>query len=441
MMLEGRPRGVLIAMSARDSQSIAQRYPGVDVHAVADPLEGIAACAAGNVCVVLLHVDPGTRRVESAVRGLRDVLGDGVPVVLSCEPAVEPLARRLLDAGASDYVIEPPDGPELDRALQLSPAGAFRDMRPEAPPANLDELARLSEVLAHLSDGVRPVLERIATLLQTASHAAGVSLSYQSVTVKAGASFDRPVLCEPIVADGETIGQIAVGPRSRRAYGAADAEKLQHYARLIGHLLRAAEHRQHWERLARTDEVSGLGNRRHLRQSLERLLQRAERERFRVTLLCFDIDNFKRYNDAYGHAAGDEILRELGQLFQRHCRRQDVVTRYGGDEFAVVFWDAEAPRVAGSKHPGEAISVLSRFRAALESHEFPSLGPEACGTLTISGGLASFPWDARSVDELLERADQALRAAKQHGKNRIYVIGRELPTPLEDVDMPLEDTI
>ena len=88
-----------------------------------------------------------------------------------------------------------------------------------------------------------------------------------------------------------------------------------------------------------------------------------------------------------------------------------------------MFWDADQPRVVGSQHPTSALEVLERFRASLRSHAFESIGPKAKGVLTISGGLATFPWDASEAPGLLKRASDGLRQAKQSGKNRILLVG------------------
>jgi diguanylate cyclase (GGDEF)-like protein len=235
----------------------------------------------------------------------------------------------------------------------------------------------------------------------------------------------EPALIETIVSGGRTLGKILIGSRQRAPFSPAEVEKLRHYSRLIAHLLDAAEQQQHWQSLAMIDEVTGLPNRRYLLQALESILARADVERFRVTILLFDLDGFKHFNDNYGHATGDQILRETGQLFRRHCRQHDIVARYAGDEFVVVFWDAEGPRIAGSKHPTDALAVLRRCKESLESHEFPRLGPGAKGRITISGGLASFPWDARDTRSLIDKADQAMLEAKRAGKNRVYLVGAE----------------
>ena len=198
-------------------------------------------------------------------------------------------------------------------------------------------------------------------------------------------------------------------------------------------LLPALEQRiRHLERLATTDDLTGLKNRRYIWEFARQIIEHARRTQGRVTLLVFDIDNFKHYNDVYGHLTGDEILRQAALLMRRCCRSHDVVGRIGGDEFAVVFWDdpqrtatevEQERRSATADHPGEAILVAKRFQKEFGNANLKFLGPEGQGVLTISGGLASFPRDGSTVQELIERADLALREAKGSGKNRIYLVG------------------
>lgn len=186
------------------------------------------------------------------------------------------------------------------------------------------------------------------------------------------------------------------------------------------------------ERLATTDDLTGLKNRRYIREFARQIIERARRSAGRVTLLLFDIDNFKHYNDDYGHATGDEILKQAAILMRRCCRPHDVVGRIGGDEFAVVFWDdphcgapeaARDRRHAEAEHPSEPVFVARRFQSEFGHAELNLLGPEGRGVLTISGALARFPRDGTTVQELFERADAALREAKRSGKNRIYLVG------------------
>jgi len=193
------------------------------------------------------------------------------------------------------------------------------------------------------------------------------------------------------------------------------------------------------ERLATEDDLTGLKNRRYIREFARQIIERAAAQNGRVTLLVFDIDDFKHYNDEYGHCTGDEILKQAAALMRRCCRGHDVVARIGGDEFAVVFWDDPRPstierrvtsderRQTTSDHPKEALFIARRFVRELEKaglSSFGGLGPEGKGVLTISGGLASFPRDGRTSDELFLLADKALLEAKRSGKNRIYLVGK-----------------
>jgi two-component system cell cycle response regulator len=196
------------------------------------------------------------------------------------------------------------------------------------------------------------------------------------------------------------------------------------------------------EKLATEDDLTGLKNRRYIWEFARQILERAKKESGRVTLLIFDIDNFKHYNDVYGHSAGDKILKQAAILMRRCCRAHDIVGRIGGDEFAVVFWDdpiskirnsipiqsgRNSRRKAGRDHPQEVIFIANRFRGELEKAEWSAaggLGPKGEGVLTISGGLASFPRDGSTAQQLFQRADKALLEAKRSGKNRIYLVGK-----------------
>jgi len=196
------------------------------------------------------------------------------------------------------------------------------------------------------------------------------------------------------------------------------------------------------EKLATEDELTGLKNRRYLWEFCRQIIEHVTRVGGRLTLLIFDIDNLKHYNDVYGHAAGDEVLKQAAAVMRRCCRAHDVVGRVGGDEFAVVFWDEPQSkpvyvkierRSAAGEHPREPIFIAERFRSEINKTDLPSLGPEGKGVLTISGGLANLDRDVTTVQELFRRADEALFEAKRSGKDRIYLVGKP-PSDITDVE-------
>ena len=219
----------------------------------------------------------------------------------------------------------------------------------------------------------------------------------------------------------ELLGQAEPGQESR-------SRRLSDPARMD---TRRADRMKELERLATQDDLTGLKNRRYIREFGRQIIDLAAAEGGRVTLLVFDIDDFKHYNDVYGHPTGDKILREAASLMTRCCREHDVVGRIGGDEFAVIFWDdpraarggAVAERRSRADHPREPVFIAQRFQRELERSDLGLLGPRGKGELTISGGLASFPRDGDSIGELFQRADEALLEAKRSGKNRIHLVG------------------
>lgn len=179
-----------------------------------------------------------------------------------------------------------------------------------------------------------------------------------------------------------------------------------------------AQHRE-LRHAAFTDPLTGAWNRRYFDRFMEAAIDQAKRARRSLTLMVFDIDDFKKYNDAYGHAAGDEILTETVRLLNSVIRPSDRVCRVGGDEFAVIFYEPQGPRQPDSAPPDSVYAIATRFQKQICNHRFPKLSEEAAGTLTISGGLATFPWDGADAATLLDRADQLSMESKKQGKNAL----------------------
>jgi diguanylate cyclase (GGDEF)-like protein len=216
------------------------------------------------------------------------------------------------------------------------------------------------------------------------------------------------------------------------AKSARITDQLQQSAAWLTAMLVLNRNFKNLRRLADTDELSGAYNRRYFMENVPHLLDRARKDRFCVTILLFDIDDFKQYNDHFGHAAGDAIIREVIGLL-RHCtRNRDMVARIGGDEFAVVFWDEGGLRQPDSQHPRTVLNIAQRFRKAVAEHPWNTQGGPIAGRLSISGGLATFPWDAQNLNDLLAVADQELMRAKSMGKNAIVLAGPSSPADSDD---------
>lgn len=228
--------------------------------------------------------------------------------------------------------------------------------------------------------------------------------------VQAGVTADE-CLCLPLNSQGQVLGVLslcaptAMEPESRRLAGTA-ADQL---ALALANLQLQASLRTQSIR----DPLTNLFNRRYLEASMQRELTRASRRSGGLSVLMFDLDHFKRYNDTQGHDAGDALLGAFGALLAQSCRGEDMPCRFGGEEFTVVLTDADHR---------EALARAEAIRVATSELVVHYRG----GTLaraTVSIGVASFPEHGSAPEVLLRMADQALYRAKQLGRNRVASAG------------------
>ena len=173
-----------------------------------------------------------------------------------------------------------------------------------------------------------------------------------------------------------------------------------------------ARERDLYARLATIDAVTDVYNHRFFQEILGSEVARAHRYGQVVSLLMADVDDFKKYNDRNGHQAGDEALRRLAAVMVAESRTSDHVARYGGEEFAVVLCQT------GKK--GAAV-YAERVRTTLSKTEFYNQEKQPAGQLTVSMGLAGYPQDATSKEDLIRQADRAMYKAKHSGKDQLCV--------------------
>jgi len=399
---------LLLGEAALGEQFASRCGDAVRVVSRDDPYDALEEMSRRRWGVVVLTA--GRAEFESLCRASRRLQGDARLLAI-CSPAAEADVRPLAPGVLDDYFIYPPTQGELDSIVQAA-TGA------EPRPATYQAAAGMAPAevasLFESCQSIEAAEQRIAAVV--AGRLGGRAEWVDADKLPAGA---RPVLLAAGDAPRALVTEGAGrGDEASRAFLAAIQD-------CMPAIMTAARRIESLNRLAVTDHLTGAYNRRYFYLATDRILERAAREGFGATLLLYDIDDFKRYNDTYGHAAGDEILRETAALMKKITRAQDVVARIGGDEFAVLFWDPGPPRSPGSAPLKSAYGLADRFRQAVRKLKIHSLGPQAQGVLTISGGLASFPAAGSNVRELLRSADNALKAAKESGKDAIKLIGAD----------------
>jgi diguanylate cyclase (GGDEF)-like protein len=219
-------------------------------------------------------------------------------------------------------------------------------------------------------------------------------------------------LCVPLIVPSGTNGLLCLtgatgkekgsSARQRLAVAAGEMIKLYFYSlRLKDELRDQAIH----------DPLTGLCNRRYLDESLSRELHRGRRGKSPLCVVMLDLDNFKQFNDAFGHDAGDSVLRQLGQMLRDKLRKSDISCRYGGDEFVLVLPDSSL---------ADTEQRLEQIRALVKELRTQTGAPRR-DMITISAGIASAPEHGSTAAELFQAADKAMYAAKHAGGNCVVV--------------------
>jgi diguanylate cyclase (GGDEF)-like protein len=217
-------------------------------------------------------------------------------------------------------------------------------------------------------------------------------------------------LCIPILAQGEALG-ILHFQATDEAPALADAELplKTTFAAQVGLSVANIRLREALRSQSIKDPLTGLYNRRYLTEMLDREIRRAVRAEQSLGILMLDLDHFKKFNDTYGHEAGDTVLREAAAFLSKSIRVEDIVCRFGGEEFVVILPTADL----NAAH-ARAERIRSKLRELMVLHQGLSLG-----MITVSIGVSALPEHGTSPKELLEAAYGALYRAKREGRDRV----------------------
>jgi diguanylate cyclase (GGDEF)-like protein len=216
-------------------------------------------------------------------------------------------------------------------------------------------------------------------------------------------------LCVPMIAQGEILGVISV--TSERDIRDAERSNMVAACDSISMALANLKLQETLRTQSLRDPLTGLFNRRYLEASFEREIQRAERRKIPLSVLMLDVDHFKRFNDGFGHDAGDTLLAHFGALLARVVRTEDVTCRYGGEEFTVLMPEADT-ELARTR----AEEICAAVRAMNVEHRNISLGK-----ITVSIGVATYKEHGRTPEELMRNADNALYLAKNSGRDQVWI--------------------
>src|SRR5688572_16984895 len=381
--------------------ALEQAIPSASVTAVGNYFDAIAELTANRYTAVLAAAEPIERRPEAAVQTLRQLAGDG-RLILFSQPSLEPVSRKMLSFGCDDYIVTPASPGELGQMFGAPPLRLTTATPPSLDPS---PLASTPPTRASVLSGL-PLAEIVLDAILHNPHG-GPAAAVATINTRIAPSMqlhyvaangEAPQTPEGLIALAHAVRTGSNSIAMLHLFVPRDEEEsaarhfLAQLASVIGKVATLEDRHAKLQKLAITDDLTGLYNARWFRHFLTQIIEKAHEMRFPVTLLLFDIDGFKSYNDTFGHGMGDEILRQVASMIKKCVRDHDLVARLGGDEFAVVFWEKEGPRQprepkpagpnpAASRIPQTPRQMFQRFQRLLASPEFSILGATGKGQL------------------------------------------------------------
>ncbi|MGQ9927242.1 MAG: diguanylate cyclase [Chloroflexaceae bacterium] len=220
------------------------------------------------------------------------------------------------------------------------------------------------------------------------------------------------LLAVPLYVGGRPIGALSVQAEASNAYTSADLDALEMLAATAVIAIQNARLFRQVQQLATLDALTGLTNRRHFLELAYYEIERAKRYHHPLSLLMIDVDHFKQFNDTYGHLVGDQALRAVSARLRDNLRENDVIGRFGGEEFIVLL-----PETGNE----QALQVAERLRGAINAQPIATDEGEVGVSVSIGVASCTFTRQPLSVEQLLKRADDALYVAKRRGRNQIQV--------------------